>query len=510
MSESQLVGWATRMGGLLCVAVLTLLPMGATAQAWEQLPLVPTTTSQSIHGIGFLRGEGASSVDPQSDSLVMSHWGRMFLYNPSGAAGAAGPNGEWGAWYLLCQGSYCSPSALVVTASNSILYGSRDRLLSRSTNRGRTWSTVSDSLYAIPLFESALPALAGANGHGLVAVVGDDGRVETSLADGASGTWERGGLGGGMAETLGEVPPSAALPTGRLLMGVWNGVTGSTDGGASFQPTSLYGFGRWIAYSFAFVPQAGHPYSGVAFAAVLNTALLPSSPAGEIHRSDDGGLTWTLVHRFTGEETGLPLYRDPEGTSPDSYLLGQSALLATPDGVLWASVNSLPGGSVQPGVIMRSTDLGQTWSRVDAGFEGYTGYQIPTPAAFGWRVRRFALSRTGVLYAATDYGVWRTTQPVVSGEAWPTPSSAGLALAVAPNPSRGLVTLALSSREAQRARVSVVDVAGREVWAGETWATPEGASVSVDASSWASGVYVARASLGRHTEHVTARFTVAR
>ncbi len=513
MSKGRLPGWATRKGRLLRVAVLALLPAVAASQTWEPLPLVPIYNdwSQQVHRVDFLRAEGSDATDPSLDSLLTFRpIARLLLYNPGGVHGAAGDNGVYGAWHTLCAGSYCAPDDGLVTASNAILHGSRNRLLRRSTNRGRTWATVADSLYAIPLHESALTALAGANGHGLVAVIGDDGTVETSTADGASGTWARGGVGGGLAETLGEVPPSAALPSGRLLMGVWNGVSGSTDGGQSFQATSLYGFGRWIGYSFAFVPQAEHPYGGVAFAAVLNTALYPSSPAGEVHRSDDGGQTWTLAHRFTGEETGLPLYRDPEGINPDSYLLGQSALLAAPDGVLWASVNALPGGPVQPGVIMRSADLGQTWARADAGFEGYTGIQIPTPASFGWRVRRFALSRTGVLYAATDRGVWRTTAPVVSGEAWPTPASVGLSLSVAPNPSRGPVTLSLSARETQRVRVVVSDVTGREVWAGEAWATPEGASVAVYASSWASGVYVARASVGRHTEHVTARFTVAR
>jgi len=504
---------------LLYAAVYALAAVSAQAQntQWERLPLVGLETHlQVVNGVNFLQGEGDDSQDPSLDSLlILNGNGDLFVYNPSGSDGAAGDNGSWHPWHVLCNQSFCGEADVLVTESNAVFLVSRARTLSRSVDRGRTWARSVLPYNATPIHESALPGLAGPAGErGIVTVVGDGGETRISRADGAPGTWTPGGSANGLVEVIGEVPPSAALPSGRLLMGLWNGVVGSTDGGASYQPTSLYQQGGYIVKStFAFVPVEGHPYGGVAFAGVDHAALASGDdPRAEVHRSDDGGQTWTLVRRFTAEETGLPPRPGDDGPV---YPFGGIQLIATPGGMLWASVHYEQGPSA-PGVILRSDDLGATWSRADDGFTGYEGtasgtFPPSTPEQpFGWRVKRFALSRTGVLYAATDRGVWRTTQPVVSGEAWPTPESTGLSLSVSPNPSRGLVTLSLSARETERTRVVVTDVTGREVAAVEAWATPEGSSVSVDASSWASGVYVARASVGRHTEHVTARFTVAR
>ena len=486
----------------------------ASAQTltWERLPLVGfETDAQNVMDVDFLRAEGDLGTDPSLDSLLIIR-GLLYLYNPSGVDGAAGDNGFSHPWHVLCRQAVCGSGDVLPTAANTLLLAGYSRTLARSTNRGRTWTHGVDNLYAIPLHESALPGLAGPAGErGLVVVTSDEGHTRISRADGAPGSWTPAGLIGGytLDTTFGEVPPSAALPGGRLLVGVWNGVVASSDAGASYQRTSL--FGRHIAHSFAFVPVAGHPYGGIVFVGADHSALAGQNVTrAEVHRSDDGGATWTLARHFTPEETGLPPI--PSDAGP-VYMFSRVALAATPDGTLYAAVH-YNTGPTSPGVILRSDDLGTTWSRADAGFAGFEArspYPASTPEQpFGWRVRRFALSRTGVLYAATDRGVWRTTQPVVSGEAWPTPSSVGLSLSVSPNPSRGLVTLSLSARETQRARVVVTDVTGREVAAVEAWATPEGASVPMDASSWASGVYVARASVGRHTEHVTARFTVAR
>ncbi len=499
---------------LLFATALLLVVPAAHAQTWERLPLVRLPTNgQKVYDLGFLRGEGQAANDPSADSLVAIVNTRTFLYNPSGAAGAAGDNGEWGAWHVLCNFAACGFWDVLRTSSNTLLLG--DPALSRSTDRGRTWThDVDDFVAADPLFESALPGLAGPAGErGLVAVTGDEGNTYVSHGDGAPGTWTPAGSVQGFTfgTSFGEVPPSAALPSGRLLVGVWNGVMASTDGGASYQPTSLYQQGGYIAHSFAFVEVARHPYGGVAFAGVDHAALAGQNvPRAEVHRSDDGGQTWTLAHLFTPEETGLPPI--PSDAGP-VYMFSRVMLAPMPDGALWAAVH-YNTGPTSPGVILRSLDLGATWSRADAGFEGFEA-RAPYPAStpeqpFGWRVQRLVLSRTGVLYAATDRGVWRTTQPVVAAEAWPTPASVGLALSVAPNPSSGAVTLSVSSREAQLARVSVVDAVGREVWSGEAYATPSGQALRVEASSWASGVYVARASVGRHTEHVTVRFTVAR
>gem|GEM_PF-1430282 len=490
--------------GLLlpCAVGLVMLCAAASAQpvTWEVMPGVRRLPSDpdKIVALDFLRGEGAQADDPSADTLVVfSFNGGAFLYNPSGAAGAAGDNGEWGAWHLLCSISSCtSPDDGLITAAGTFVMGSQSGPtgIARGTDRGRTWVLRVDGYNAAPFIEPRLPGLVGPDGTptilaGTTSFIGGTFRSD---GDGAPGTWTGSGLAGGSIEALGVVPPSAMLPTGRILAGVWNGVTYSDDGGQTYTPSSAYGQAAYIAYSFTFVPDDGHPYGGVAFAGLENVGLYPAARA-EIHRSDDGGATWALVHRFTAAELEIPV---PEGTD-----VSQVTLYATADGTVWAGVGQSTGASNPArSTILRSVDGGHTWVQADAGYRNVHGW--------GYRVNQFRLSRTGVLYAATDRGVWRTTAAVVVGEA--PPSSLGLSLSVSPNPSRGLITLSLTSRETQRVRVVVTDVTGREVAAVEAWATPEGSSVSVDASRWASGVYVARASVGRHTEHVTARFTVAR
>jgi len=157
------------------------------------------------------------------------------------------------------------------------------------------------------------------------------------------------------------------------------------------------------------------------------------------------------------------------------------------------------------GHLFETTDGGDTW-QVVGRMPGIRSSGDPEPVSVAMDAE---LGPDGRLYVAANRGsVWRTVDPlVVAGEGAPS-SASGLSLSVSPNPSSGAVTFTLSSRETQRARVVVSDVTGREVAAVEAWATPEGASVSVDASSWAPGVYVARMWAGDGSASV--RVTVAR
>ena len=89
--------------------------------------------------------------------------------------------------------------------------------------------------------------------------------------------------------------------------------------------------------------------------------------------------------------------------------------------------------------------------------------------------------------AVTEFG---TRVPVVSEAA---PGASAFALTAAPNPSAGPLSLSLTLPEAQTVRLEAFDALGRRVWRLEA---PLGAgpqSVSVDASAWAPGLYVVRA-----------------
>ncbi len=488
-------------GALVLLALLPL-PTRAQTPTWEAMPLIPDRSGYSVGALDFLRGEGAAAADPAADTLVwFSQYGPL-LYNPSGAAGAAGDNGPWGMWHFLCPdtaqcGIIPGIGDGLVTDAGTMLTGGTNRQISRGINRGRSWRIGIDDIYPVPFLESALPALRGLDGYPmLLAAVSDDGLTARSFDDGAPGTWTRVGTGPGFPQSFGEVPPSPALPDGRILMGVWNGILTSDDGGLSYAPSSAYGFARYIVWSFTFRAEAGHPYGGVVYAGVQNLNAAEGGGEGrgaEVLRSEDGGRTWTRAHRFSAAEMEVPV--------PANTDVSEVAVLATPDGALWAGVRQ-SGGSSNPrrGGVMRSEDGGATWSRADAGYR--------TAEGWGYGAGRLVLSRTGVLYAATDRGVWRTTASVVGAESGPAEAS-GLGVAVRPNPASGRVAVRLTLDAAAEVRVSVVDALGREVAVVLDGPQPAGETVaSVETGAWPVGLYVVRASSG--ARHVSARLIVAR
>jgi hypothetical protein len=77
------------------------------------------------------------------------------------------------------------------------------------------------------------------------------------------------------------------------------------------------------------------------------------------------------------------------------------------------------------------------------------------------------------------------------------PPAAALALRASPNPTAGPLALALTLPEAQTVTVEVFDALGRRVWQQEMALGAGAQTVAVDASAWAPGVYVVRATAGR-------------
>ena len=488
---------AARAGGrpLARAAVLALLaglvsPALAQPVVWEAMPGVRRLPSDPdrIVAVDFLRGEGAQADDPAADTLVVfSFNGGAFLYNPSGAAGAAGSNGDWGLWHRLRA---ASPEGGIVTAAGTLVMGgpSGATQLARGTGRGRVWAFNFDEYGAFPFFQTEHAEPVGA----VLIGIGDGGETARSLGDGAPGTWAQVGTGMGYPLAFGEVPPSAALPQGRLLLGVYGGVRRSDDGGLSYTVAQMPTAAEYFAYSFTFAPDPVHPYGGVAYAGVHNLAFGEGAGA-EVLRSDDGGGTWQLAHHFTAAEMALPV---PAGTD-----VTEVALLATPDGALWAGVAQGTGSSYPPrGGVMRSADGGATWARADAGFRNAQGW--------GYAVSQLAVSRTGVLYAATFRGVWRTMTAVVAEEAPPS-ASPEVGLSVRPNPASGRAEVVVTLAEAGAVRVAVFDAQGREVAVAFDGALGAGErAVPVETGAWPAGVYVVRVSGGGG--EASARLVVAR
>ena len=486
-----------QLGALLAVAA-ALVPVGGRAQTvvWEQLPLRPFTDSQSISAFDFLPGEGVLADDPAADSLfAMLSGGGVFLYNPSVDNGQV-----YGAWKPLCTANQCSRRDGLVTGAGTMLVGGVGGAISRSTDRGRTWEF---DIYSEPaqFHESTLPAVAGPNGAGGIFIGEDPFRVSFSLGDGAPGTWQEGGEVVWFPESWGDVPPSPMLPDGRLVLGVDGGNYYTDDFARSWIPSNRYSQSLEDGYygdSFTFLPIPGHPYGGALFSGMQNYANFGLARA-EVHRSDDGGVTYRTVYAFTTEEVGLTVREPgpPERFEEVSYV----QLLATPDGALWAGVSKIEGPRAR-GSIMRSTDQGETWQRADAGFVGIDD----SGGGGGYQVRQMRLARDGRLYAATTYGMWRTTGVAVSSEA-PAADPARLGVSVRPNPARDRTSVVVRG-DGSAVRVVALDVRGREVAVVFEGVVSGERTVSVDTSEWPGGVYVVRAGAGGQT--ASARLTVAR
>lgn len=213
--------------------------------------------------------------------------------------------------------------------------------------------------------------------------------------------------------------------------------------------------------------------------------------ATSVWASDDAGETWTQTGWLSEPSDG------PGWPSP-------TTVLALPEpGEADPGAGGRALAVLRRGHLFETTDGGETWTVV-----GRMPGIRPTGDPDGPSIAMDAeLGPDGRLYVITSRdGVWRTAAPfVVAADDAPS-SASGLSLSVSPNPSTGAVTFTLSSREAAAVHVVVTDATGRRVTTVEAWATPEGTSVAVDASGWASGVYVARAGAGS----ASARFTVVR
>lgn len=468
---------ACRVASALVLAVA--LAQGGAAQenpvAWEPLPVVSGRPGTTAHNVAFLLGAG-----PADGGLVwISDYGPL-LYAP-------GAPGTWEGsdWVKLCAVG-CAPFDGLVTDAGSVLIGAPagataiDRL-----PPGGPWEYEVNNAGGgtTTLFQASIPALSGADGRGFI--FGGSYFADRSDDDGRDGSWARLGEPGGEVVVFGEVPPSDALPRGRLLAGLYNGVAFSDDGGATWAPgAGAYGFARYVAGSFAFVPEAGHPYGGAVLAGVDDLEWGRDSTA-TVYRSDDGGATWARAHRFSPSALGLAN-------------TNTVALLATPDGAVWAGVTYLLGGNsrYRTGTVARSTDGGRTWTKMAEGYGGHG-------------VEAVRLGPDGRLYVGSVVGVWRTTAPLVAVAGAPAPpTNGGPAVRVFPNPAGAAVEVAVRLGAPAWARVEVVDVRGRVVAVAHDGPLPAEAVVRLGVEGLAPGAYVVRVVAGG--AQASARLVVTR
>lgn len=121
------------------------------------------------------------------------------------------------------------------------------------------------------------------------------------------------------------------------------------------------------------------------------------------------------------------------------------------------------------------------------------------PAAFiagiGPAERPVGAFQTSTFEFARVRGVEYGVRPAVAGEAG-APSAGALALTAAPNPTSGALRLTLAVPALETVTVEAFDALGRRVWQQQATLAAATLVVVVDASAWAPGVYVVRATAG--------------
>ncbi|MEL6445881.1 MAG: T9SS type A sorting domain-containing protein [Bacteroidota bacterium] len=394
-------------------------------------------------------------------------------------------------WSESLKGRALTPDLLGLTAEGYLLTHA-NAIIDRSTDGGQTWELEVYRENRVSCFlQTTLPVFAGA----VLACR----RIAALLrSDDAGATWTIApitpisGEGTGSLWEFAEVPVSEALPAGRLLAATNLGVLYSDDGAVTWQTSDLWRRGE--TYFLARHDDPAHAFGGPIYASA--PAVTVEAPPS-LWASEDGGATWEQRTVFDMASYG---FREPYTRSP---------VVAGADGSVWMSLNQV-GPNPNVGVMVRSSDGGHTWQTVGDTPEGDPG---EGDGWGGFAANDLLIDRRGVLWAATDRGVYRTTTSVVvvTAEEEPPgkPAEAFELGAPYPNPTREAVTVPLMLAEAAAVHVAVYDLLGRQVALLHDGVLVAGSNaLAFETTGLPAGVYVVRASVGDVTE--TRRVTVAR
>jgi photosystem II stability/assembly factor-like uncharacterized protein len=435
---------------------------------------VDSGASWSPFGSGLLAGQSinALSVDPTNPGTILAATNNETVYRST----------DGGATWGHVAGLPASPSIAAVefdpTTPGRAFAG--DSTVYRSADHGASWNAVSDSSFVGNVSQFAfLP--------GVILVAQNNGLLK-STNGGVSWTEFHNGIPGGETYFNGVAVSPGASPV-ILAGGEANGVVRSTDGGST-----------WAVAKSGLLANVGP----------LAIAVDPSNPRRAVAglsfsggvRTADGGRTWTWINEL-GIGNVFSVVAVP-GVAGDFVAGTFGAYRSTDAGVTWHAsspqiqdnVYSLAAGTsashplfagTQSQKVLKSTDGGASWHSASAGLpsEPVNALSVgPAPAA--------------VIYAGLSNGsVWASTN---SGASWH-PSGAAL-------DSSAVVSLGADPNHANVIFAGTLHGLYRSTDGGSSWASldtavgatgyvfgialPTGASDTVFATVFGSGVFVSR------------------
>ena len=231
---------------------------------------------------------------------------------------------------------------------------------------------------------------------------------------------------------------------------------------------------------------------------------------GMIYKSTDDGLTWTMVNygptSMNGSVNHLPVYDlavDPRGTDVVYIASGSNldyALAKSTDGcVTMTNINASGEGAftsvcinqsypdsvyaaIRRDIIMYDAVSGA----VTSVYRGLPGELVPDLAY-------------GSILAGTSMGFFRVADNSSTTNVASTKKSVSDLIAVYPNPAKDLLMVDLKSTNNADVQLEFFDILGNKI-SGTTVTLPSGLKqITVDCSSWPSGVYMVKADSGNKT-----------
>ncbi len=394
-----------------------------------------------------------------------------------------------GSWQLFGLATD-TVASVYETPTGTVLAGTFTKGIYRSTDHGTTWSvTTGTAGYRI----NDMAYISGALWAGL-----ELGGLYKSTDDGA--TWVRQTLPSPIPVTA-SVRKLATNLNGDFLASVYDvpsdegyGIGRSTDGGASWGPTS--GLLEGNVTDIVTSPTTGHMFSAV-------------KGSNGLYKSTDNGVTWSLTS-MTQSYRVYSLGVSPNGTvfastgvdAPNAPV-ADGIYRSTDDGATWSSVNngitspstfkasgtvvfgvdgSVFAGSLSNGVV-HSTDNGNSWSAFNVGLP------IPLVAALG-------TGKNGVVYTC-GLGVYSTTVTTGVTEHSPAAPISFTLEQNYPNPFNPKTGVRFQVLGVSDVKIAVYDLLGKEVAVLVDERKEPGAyQVQFDGSRLASGVYIYRMTAG--------------
>lgn len=253
----------------------------------------------------------------------------------------------------------------------------------------------------------------------------------------------------------------------------------STDGGTT-----------WLDMDMLGAVSDNHEPFDIGFVDTLNGWAIDSHK--DIRSTTDGGDSWTII------ATGLGVKRLKMTSLTTGWAISDSELFETTDGgANWQSTKVQSGmraiafcdplhGAIVglKGLILRTSDAGQTWAWDESEFTSDLYDVCMLDSTHAW-----AVGENGLVLG---FGDWAIGVDEAGGRVGTRVRPA--TISVRPNPCRTRATLSFSRPLARSAQVTLVDVAGRVLFAVPAQAGAR--SLDLDLRKTPSGIYFVRAGAG--------------